>query len=463
MSTLSVWMNGRYVGAWQQVRGGRDRFSYARGWLSDPQSRALSLSLPMTSDAEITSDAVGYYFDNLLPDTQGIRDRIQTRFSTRSASTFDLLEAIGRDCVGAVQLLPQGTEPSGWNTLNVERLKSKEIEAILRAVPTSSAPLLNRPDEGGDFRISLAGAQEKTALTKIGRYWYKPLGSTPTTHILKLPLGLVGNRRLDLSHSVDNEWLCAQLLKELGLPVASTDIGQFGDQRALIVERFDRRWQNVGDGDPHAGNFAPLKDTWIARLPQEDFCQVTARPHTAKYENEGGPSMLGILDVLARAESPASDQRLFMLAQLVFWMLAATDGHAKNFSIYHHRGGAFGLTPLYDVLSTWPVVGKRADQLDIHELKLAMALRGKSAHYKIIEIQPRHFRALADEYPDAKAWPAMIDLANRVEGAIKAVERRLPNGFAQAVWVPISEGMLKQAKSFLSHPMTSNTANASMS
>jgi serine/threonine-protein kinase HipA len=115
-----------------------------------------------------------------------------------------------------------------------------------------------------------------------------------------------------------------------------------------------------------------------------------------------------------------------MLAQLVFWMLAATDGHAKNFSIYHRRGGAFGLTPLYDVLSTWPVVGKRANQLDIHELKFAMTLRDKSAHYKIIEIQ--HFRALADEYPDVKAWPAMIELAHR-----------------------ISEGMLKQAKSFLSH------------
>ena len=289
------------------------------------------------------------------------------------------------------------------------------------------------------------------------------MGSTPTTHILKLPLGLVGNRKLDLSHSVDNEWLCAELLKELGLPVANTDIGQFGDQRVLIVERFDRRWQNVGDGDPRAANFEPLKETWIARLPQEDFCQVAGLPHTKKYENEGGPSMRDILDVLARAESPASDQRHFILSQLAFWMLAATDGHAKNFSIYHHRGGGFGLTPLYDVLSTWPVVGKRADQLDIHELKLAMALRGKKAHYKIVEIQPRHFQTLADQYPDAEAWPAMIELAGRVEGAIEAVERRLPKGFAPAVWVPIFKGMLKQAKSFLSHPMTSNTANASMS
>ena len=451
MRSLGVWMNGRYVGAWEQVRGGRDRLTYNKDWISDPQSRALSLSLPMTSDAAITSDAVGYYFDNLLPDTQGIRDRIQARFDTRSASTFDLLEAIGRDCVGAVQLLPEGEEPQGWDKLSVQRLMPKEIEAILRAVPTVSAPLLHGTDESGDLRISLAGAQEKTALTRIGRHWYKPMGSTPTTHILKLPLGLVGNRRLDLSHSVDNEWLCAALLKELGLPVANTDIGQFGDQRALIVERFDRRWQNVGDGDPRASNFEPHRDTWIARLPQEDFCQVAGLPHTRKYENENGPSMRDILNELARAEHPAADQRRFMLSQLVFWMLAATDGHAKNFSIYHHRGGGFSLTPLYDVLSTWPVVGKRANQLDIHALKLAMALRGKNAHYKIVEIQPRHFQALADRYPDAEAWPAMLELAARVEGAIKAVQRRLPKGFAESVWAPISKGMLEQARSFLSY------------
>jgi len=444
-------MNGRYVGAWQQVRGGRDRFSYDKSWISDPQSRALSLSLPMTSDAAITSDAVGHYFDNLLPDSEGIRDRIHVRFRTRSANTFDLLEAIGRDCVGAVQFLPEGEEPKGWDTLKVQRLKPREIEAILRAVPTISAPLLNGIDEGEDFRISLAGAQEKTALTKIGQHWFKPLGSTPTTHILKLPLGLVGNRKLDLSHSVDNEWLCAALLKELGLPVANTDIEQFGDQRVLVVERFDRRWQNVGDSDPSSANFLPHKDTWIARLPQEDFCQVTGRPHTAKYESDGGPSMHDILNELARAEHPDSDQQHFMLSQLAFWMFAATDGHAKNFSIYHHRGGGFGLTPLYDVLSTWPVVGKRSDQLDIHKLKLAMALRGKSAHYKIVEIQARHFQALAEMYPGAASWPAMIELANRVEDAIKTVEKQLPKGFAMSVWTPISKGLRAQAKSFLTY------------
>jgi len=451
VSTLGVWMNGRYVGAWQKVRGGRDRFSYDAGWISDSQSRPLSLSLPMTSNASITSDAVAHYFDNLLPDSQAIRDRIQVRFATRSADTFDLLEAIGRDCVGAVQLLPEGEAPRDWNRLSLQRLKPRDVEAILRTVPTNSAPLLHGADGEPDFRISLAGAQEKTALTKMGRFWYKPVASTPTTHILKLPLGLVGNRRLDLSHSIDNEWLCAALLRELGLIVANTDIVQFGEQRALVVERFDRRWQNVGDGDPLAAHFEPLEETWIARIPQEDFCQVAGVPHTRKYESEGGPSMRDILNQLARTEHPAADQQRFMLSQLVFWMLAATDGHAKNFSISHHRGGRFSLTPLYDVLSTWPVVGKRGDQLDIHELKLAMSLRGNRPHYRIVDIQPRHFRALAEDYPGAEAWPAMKDLARRVEGAIDAAEKLLPRGFAESVWEAISTGMRKQARSFLAH------------
>lgn len=450
MSALGVWMNGRYVGTWQQVRGGRDRFIYDPAWRADPQSRALSLSLPMTADGVITGDRVSHYFDNLLPDSQGIRDRIQARFRTRSASSFDLLEAIGRDCVGAVQLLPEGVEPKGWNTLELQPLRPKEVEAVLRAVPTSSAPLLGNTEEDTEFRISLAGAQEKTALTRVGRRWYKPLAATPSTHILKLPLGLVGNRRLDLSHSIENEWLCAQILLELGLHVAQTEIGQFGDQRTLIVERFDRRWQNVGDADPHSGNFVPRKDTWLARLPQEDFCQATGRPHTAKYENEGGPSMHEILAILARAEDPALDQRAFILAQFAFWLLAATDGHAKNFSIYHRRGGSFGLTPLYDVLSAWPVVGRGPNKLDPHELRLAMSFRGKKRHYRLEEIQPRHFHALSEQYPAADAWPHMLEMAERLQAVLHTVERRLPKDFAESVWTSISTGMLNQAQMFLS-------------
>jgi serine/threonine-protein kinase HipA len=451
VSKLGVWMNGRFVGTWQQLRGGRDRFTYDKAWQEDPQYRLLSLSIPMTATGEITDVVVGNYFDNLLPDNPRIRERLRNRFSARSAGTFDLLEAIGRDCVGAVQLLPQENEPEGWNRIDSSILKPKEVETILRAVPTADAPRFAGIADDDDFRISLAGAQEKTALTRIGRTWHRPIGSTPTTHILKLPLGTVGGMKLDLSHSVDNEWLCAALCEELGLMVAKTSIGRFGEQRPLIVERFDRRWQNCADKNPYSTGFIPARDAWIARLPQEDFCQVAGIGHDKKYESRGGPGISAIMSVLSRSERAAVDQQHFLLSTFAFWLLAAIDGHAKNFSIHHARGGGFSLTPLYDVLSAWPVIGKRADQLQLKKVTLAMALRGTSAHYKLTEIKPRHFEAMANEYPAAAAWPAMINLAQRVETAIQAVEKRLPEDLAEVVWTTVCAGLRAQTQSFLSY------------
>lgn len=447
MSSLGIWMNGHYVGAWRQARGGRDELTYDKAWRDSPQARALSLSLPITASGVITSPTVRHYFDNLLPDNPQIRERLMRRFGTRSDDTFDLLEALGRECAGAVQLLPPGVEPGGWDRIDAEPLSAKDVAAILRAVPTAAAPEL---EGGADLRLSIAGNQEKTALLRFGRKWHRPRGATPTTHLLKLPLGIVGGLKLDLRDSVDNEWLCAALLDELGLPVAPASIGRFGDQRALVVERFDRRWQSIGDADPDSSGFRPPKAAWIARLPQEDFCQATGRAQTQKYEADGGAGIAEILAILATAEQPAEDRRRFLLAQLAFWLLAAIDGHAKNFSIFHLRGGRHALTPLYDVLSAWPVIGPRSGQLARQKVKLAMAVRGTSgAHYKLLEIQPRHWQALADTVPEANAWPAMLALAGEVQSAIDRVERMLPKDFAEPVWTAVTGGMRKQASAFL--------------
>ena len=316
VASLVVWMNGERVGEWGTLRGaGTHFFRYEQSWADAPHGRALSLSLPVTADRELRGQTVEYYFDNLLPDSAEIRGRIRTRFQARSSDAFDLLTAIGRDCVGAVQLLPPNLEPLGWDRIDAAPLTEEGVERILRDVTTATP--LGR-GEADDFRISLAGAQETTALLHMAGRWFRPQRATPTTHILKLPLGIIGGFRGDFSDSVENEWLCAQVLRELDLPAADAAIARFGEQRALVVTRFDRRWIGVDAADVHKKRFKPQKGMWIARLPQEDLCQAMGLPHTLRYEADGGPSISDALGLLANSEYPARDQASFVLAQLAF-------------------------------------------------------------------------------------------------------------------------------------------------
>lgn len=432
MRELCVWMNGELVGVWSRGRTGRHRFEYEATWLASPRVRSLSLSLPIASSRTVEGEAVGNFFDNLLPDDERIRRRLSARFKTKSTEAFELLQAIGRDCVGAVQLLPPGHAPVGFDRLEYEVLAETDVERILQGV--TATPGLGAHETEDEFRISIAGAQEKTALLRVGQHWCRPKGATPTTHILKLPLGLVGGRRLDLTHSVDNEWLCAQLLGELGLPVARTDIATFGSQKVLVVERFDRRRM---DGD-----------AWIARLPQEDFCQVLAAPCQNKYEADGGPGIGECLKVLAGSEGAQADGRTFLCAQLAFWLLAATDGHAKNFSIFLLPGDRYRLTPLYDVLSAWPVIGNGPNHVAWHQARLAMAIRAKNTHYRLSEIQARHWQHLAFKSGVEGAWEAMQEMVGRVEEALGAVENRLPATFPLQTAKAIFAGTRAQAKAF---------------
>jgi serine/threonine-protein kinase HipA len=445
MAELHVWMNGQPVAVWATLRTGTPVLRYHEAWARSEEGRALSLSLPFTVGLEHRGDAVANYFDNLLPDSADIRRRLRRRFHARSDEAFDLLSAIGRDCVGAVQLLPPGAAPDGWNRIEADPLKDAEVERILGSV-TSDAPL--GQGEGDDLRISIAGAQEKTALLRMGAKWYRPTGATPTTHILKLPLGLVGNMRADMTASVENEWLCGQLMNELGIATAETEIGTFGETKALIVTRFDRRWQGVPEGGEQKARFKPPAGSWIARLPQEDFCQALGIAPDRKYANEGGPSVRDCLGVLAHSEHADEDRSTFALAQLAFWLLAATDGHAKNFSIQHRRAGRFNLAPLYDVLSAWPIIGRGPNHLPYQRAKLAMALRGQNAHYRLDEVHVRHWQRLAASC-GPEVFDRMTTMVERVDGALRDVERRLPAGFPEGVWSRVAAGMRRHAAQFL--------------
>jgi serine/threonine-protein kinase HipA len=455
---LEVWMNGQHVGVWHQSRSGVPTFQYDPQWTRSPEGRALSLSLPITAgNFEHRGDVVFNYFDNLLPDSENIRKRLSMRFRTRSAGAFDLLTAIGRDCVGAVQLMPEGMEPKGWDKIESEPLDEDGVAKVLAAATTASP--LGQHQDADTFRISIAGAQEKTALLRYGGLWHRPQGSTPTTHILKLPLGLVGNMRADLTDSVQNEWLCAQILRELGFHVAVTEMAVFGKRRALVVERFDRRWQGIPRGAQNERGFAPPASAWIARLPQEDFCQALGLGSNLRYEADGGPSMLTCLGLLAGSLDADADRTHFALSQLAFWLLAATDGHAKNFSLSHHRGGPFSLTPLYDVISAWPIIGNGPNKLSENDTKLAMALRSKNAHYGLREIHVRHWRDLAQRVGVPAVWERMLRLIQNIPAALDRVNEILPEDFPPAVWESVQAGTRRHAAQFLDETRASGATN----
>ncbi|MGH8466040.1 MAG: type II toxin-antitoxin system HipA family toxin [Pseudomonas sp.] len=438
MSELIVWMNGVEVATWQEPANAPPRLLYATSWLNSAAPRPLSLSLPLLPEGVAhRGQVVMDYFDNLLPDNTAIRSRIRNRFGTRSTGTFDLLQAIGRDCVGAVQLLPRDTAPADLHSIDFRPLSDADVAAVLRGVTALPVPGA-RTNDNDEFRISIAGAQEKTGLLRHGQTWGLPTGNTPSTHIFKLPLGLVGNMQADMQLSVENEWLCMHLLRAFGIPVANTMMGTFEDQRALIVERFDRRLANDGK--------------WWLRLPQEDMCQVFGKPPSGKYEADGGPGILEIMDLLRQSEE-GTDRATFFKTQILFWMLAATDGHAKNFSVHIESGGRFRLTPVYDVLSVYPILGRGPGKLDPHDAQLAMSLRGKNRHRKLLGIRRRHWNETARKCGiQLGAEPWIADLVARVEPAIEHVQKMLPPRFPQEVSEPVFTGLRDAAARLVAMP-----------
>lgn len=428
---LAVWMNGERVGSWNITAQGQHEFRYEQAWVDAEDARPISLSMPLQPpEAPYRGALVESFFENLLPDSADIRRRIQTRFGTASTSAFDLLVEIGRDCVGAIQLLPSDQPTENVGRIEAEPLDEEAVTDILRST-TSSAPLGQRDDES--FRLSIAGAQEKTALLWHDDQWHRPLGATPTTHLFKLPLGRVGNMWADLSTSVENEWLCAQIVHQFGFPVANCSIADFADQHVLIVERFDRR--------P-----APDKQWWI-RLPQEDMCQAAGTPPALRYESDGGPGIADICSLLLGSRNAATDRRNFFKVQVLFWLLCATDGHAKNFSVFIEPYGQFSLTPIYDVISAYPILGSGKNQLAPQKAKMAMAVRRKNRHYRWSEIQARHWiSTAADVGLETTAEEDILELVEQVPGVVERVSGLLPRGFPDAVSDPIFDGLLRSAE-----------------
>lgn len=415
---LDVFMNRRKVGQYFRESDGAFAFVYAPEWLRWDNRLPISRSLPL-SEERYVGPAVISVFENLLPDNDAIRRSVAERVGADGVDAYSLLARIGRDCVGALQFLAEGEQPGDSRELTGEALSDDQIAAMLKDL--GRTPLGIRTEQ--DFRISVAGAQEKTALLFHEGQWVLPSGTTPTTHILKPPIGTLPNG-MDLTNSVENEHFCLRLMAAFGLPVAQTEIATFADTKTLVITRFDR---------------LRARDGRLIRLPQEDCCQALSVPPTRKYQNEGGPGIVDICGLLTGSDEPMRDRTNFLKANILFWLIGATDGHAKNFSIALFPGGRFAMTPLYDVLTVQPSLD--AGQIQIKNMKLAMRV-GKSRHYKVSEVLGRHFleTGLAAGFSREQLARIFEDIVSEAEKAFSAAFAEMPIGFPEALFASVKGG-----------------------
>ena len=393
--TLVALTKGQRMGEVRRNQRGRLSFVYDEPWRQRRNASPLSLSMPLAA-AEHGHDVIEAFLWGLLPDNDRVLDRWARRFQVSARNAFALLSHVGEDCAGAVQfvsperidaLTNKEPEPVVW-------LSEGEVAERLRTLREDHAAW-RAPRDTGQF--SLAGAQPKTAFLHENGRWGIPSGRTPTTHILKPPTG-------EFDGHAENEHFCLKLARRLGLPTASTQVMRFGNEVAIVIERYDRRRQ---DGEIH-------------RVHQEDMCQALAVPPIRKYENEGGPGAVEIVDLLRAASSARVDDVATFVDALVFnWLIAGTDAHAKNYSVLIGAGGRARLAPLYDIASALPY-----DDMDQRALKLAMRVGGE---YRLRDISVRDWRRLADRLrlPADGVLSRIEDLAAQLLEAAAAVREEI--------------------------------------
>ncbi len=321
---LAVWLYGERVAIVDRKRG-RPRLAYTEEALGryDLGTPLLSLSLPVGTE-RYTQGVARPFLDGLLPEGEP-RKSIARDLGLRADDTYGLIEALGRDCAGAVVIQPlEDDPPPAPTTTTAERLSPEELEELVKDL--RSAPL----GAGGRVRVSLAGVQEKLLLTRMpDGSWGRPVDGTPSTHILKPEIAAY-------PHTVENEALCMRIAKHLDLDVATVETTEIAGRKLIVVERYDRA---VGT------------DGSVERIHQEDFCQATGTPPDTKYEEDGGPSLRRVAGIVQSVATPGSLERLARAIALNV-VLGNGDAHAKNLSLLHLASGGLALTPLYDLMCT---------------------------------------------------------------------------------------------------------------
>ena len=349
---LSVWLYGELAGYLNQNEEGKLHFEY-----SENAKYRLSLSLPQDKKEYVGKECAGF-FNGLLPEGEQVRKSIAKKYGINYKNDFSLLSKIGYDCAGAVSFVYEKEEMPEFFEIKGKVLSEDELKKHILELPKKPLGMNN-----GEIRLSLAGAQDKTAVLVIDDKIALADKNIPTTHILKPEI-------LGIDESVENEYICLITAKKAGIKVPKVEIRRAGDIKYFLIKRYDRE----------------ILDGKFKRIHQEDFSQALNIASAFKYQSEGGADYKKCFEILRQTSAPAVSIVEFLNIMIFNFLIGNNDAHGKNFSILHHKNGKIEFAPAYDILCTQAYSGLSK--------KMAMKIGG---HYEPEKILPEHFEKFCNE------------------------------------------------------------------
>lgn len=373
MNTLPIYYEAKLVANVSFDSHGFPELEYGESW--QRSGFDISVTLPRIQRKH-SGPEVRTFFENILPEGL-IRRTLARQIGTDEANVFGLLQHIGRDCAGAFSIGGPG------NNGSYEELTKQQLKQLLNELPVY--PMGSRE---GRTSLSLAGAQNKLPLFHKNGVYYLPIQGAASNCILKLPIP-------GFAHTVENEHFCLELGKEIGLPVVKSSILRLDGYCVLHVDRYDRQ----------GSDFHPK------RLPQEDFCQMSALLSEIKYERDGGPSFADCARLIRQhSMQPAKDLSLLVKWAIFNLCIGNNDAHAKNLSMLR-EGKGIRLAPFYDLLTT-TYYGNRLLR------RMAMRLGGKSQSFYLSH---RRWCLFADSV-NLPHKAVLKMLMSSTQGILKALE-----------------------------------------
>ncbi|QYO78900.1 type II toxin-antitoxin system HipA family toxin [Devosia salina] len=390
----SIRLYGLPVGVLDVARDGNLSFRYEQGWLERTQlpHHPLSLSLPLSPNP-CDHNLAGPFFGGLLPDSKQTREALARYLQVDATDDYSLLYQLGRDCPGAVTVMPLDDEviadenvETKWDVLDDDRL-ARYIEALPRR------PLFI--DAEGELRLSLAGVHHKAGVGVVDRRIALPRGRTPSTHILKVDID-------GLPDSIRVEHFCLRVAAAVGIPVPFSTIRVVKERPYMVIRRYDRVGVN-GQGV-------------FRRLHQEDFCQALGRFPRQKYEKDGGPGWQESFELMKKVTDVVAARTQLLDRATFQFLIGNPDAHAKNYSLVY-RLDRIELSPLYDVNNA---AAFRSFFKEQHP-RLAMFVGGNRDP---LTLTPEHWEAFARE-TDFRPRFVLRQLQDMAERMIPAAERLL--------------------------------------